>query len=365
MDREEQLRRQKQFLIKFAYWAVWGMTGVLLLKFAGPVLLPFLVAFLVAWLLAYPIAYVSEKTNLKRNLVAVVFVALFYALVAVLLYLLGSRVVGLIRGVSKEITVFLSGTIFPMVENFCIWMEQIAGEGAQADGALQAARGGSAGTLARAGQMVAGVSGTVIDGVSSIAVSIPGICMNVLLAVITTMFIELDLPGIVAFLKRQVPDRWRRTIGDVRAYTVGTLGKCLLSYALILGMTFVELVVGFLILGIDGAFSIAFLVAVLDILPVFGTGTVLLPWMVIALASGNLAMGIGVLMIYLIITVVRNIVEPKLVGQQMGLSPVVMLPCMIVGVKLFGIIGLFGVPFAVAFLKSLNDRGVIHIFKNL
>ncbi len=74
-------------------------------------------------------------------------------------------------------------------------------------------------------------------------------------------------------------------------------------------------------------------------------------------------MGFGVLALYLIITVVRNIVEPKLVGRQMGLSPVVMLPSMIIGLKMFGLIGLFGVPFGLAFLKKLNDREIIHLWK--
>lgn len=95
----------------------------------------------------------------------------------------------------------------------------------------------------------------------------------------------------------------------------------------------------------------------LDILPVLGTGTVLLPWAVIAFAGGNARMGIGVIGLYLIITVVRNIVEPKLVGKQMGLSPVVMLPCMIVGLHFFGILGLFGVPLVASFLKKLYSDG--------
>ena len=94
-----------------------------------------------------------------------------------------------------------------------------------------------------------------------------------------------------------------------------------------------------------------------------GTGTVLIPWSVLAFAGGNLKIGIGILALYLVITIVRNIVEPKLVGRQMGLSPVVMLPCMLVGLKMFGIVGLFVIPFGVAFIKSLNDAGVIHIFR--
>lgn len=363
MDREARLKRQKEFLIKFAYWAVWGSAGVLLVKFVGPVLLPFIIAFLVAWGLCLPVDFVAEKTHLKRNLVAIVFVILFYSLVGGLLYLLGSRVVDLVQGLSEELTGFLSGTIFPMMQNFCAWLGTITG-GAKAEaGMIRTAQEESAEAISQAGQMVSGMSQTVLNGVSGLAVSIPGACMNVLLAVIATVFMEMEFPEIMAFLRRQVPEKWQRTVSDIKSYTMGTLGKCVLSYVLIFGMTFGELAAGFLVLGIDGAFAIAFIIAVLDILPVLGTGTVLIPWTVIALTTGRIPMGIGILVLYLIITVVRNIVEPRLVGRQMGLSPVVMLPCMIVGLKFFGIIGLFGVPFGVAFLKSLNDKGVIHLFR--
>lgn len=363
MDREERLRKQKEFLIKFAYWAVWGSAGVLLVKFVGPVLLPFIIAFLVAWAL-HPLAnFVSEKMHIKRNLAAIVLVILFYTIVGCLLYLLGSRIVSLIQGIMEDVTNFLSGTIFPMLQNFCAWISEITGSAKQEAGMMRTAREESEEVLSQAGQMVSGVSQTVISGVSGIAASIPGVCMNVLLAIIATVFMELEFPAILAFMRRQIPGKWQKTVFDVKNYAMGTLGKCIVSYVIIFGMTFAELAVGFLILGIEGAIAIAFIIAVLDILPVLGTGTVLLPWTVIALASGNLKMGIGVLVLYLVITVVRNIVEPRLVGRQMGLSPVVMLPCMILGLKFFGIIGLFAVPFGVAFLKSLNDRGVIHIFK--
>ena len=117
------------------------------------------------------------------------------------------------------------------------------------------------------------------------------------------------------------------------------------------------------LLGIKNAFAIAFIIAVLDILPVLGTGTVLIPWAVLAFASGRISTGVGVFGLYLVITVVRNLIEPKLVGKQMGLSPVIMLPCMLIGLKFFGIIGLFVVPLLVSFLKQLNDRGIIKIFR--
>lgn len=353
MDGEEKLRRQKSFLVKVAYWAVWGTAGILLVKFVGPVLLPFIAAFLVAWILAFPVEYVAERTHIKRNVVAVAAVVLFYALVGVLLYLLCNRLVCMVQDMFGEITIFLSDVIFPMVQNFSAWLERIM------DGAAQAE---STRAVERAGKMMSGMSGTVIDGVSGFATRVPGAFMNVMLAVIATVFMELEFPEIMGFLRRQVPEEWQKTASGIREHAMETVGKCLVSYVLILGMTFAELAVGFLLLGIKGAFAIAFVIAALDILPVLGTGTVLLPWTVIAFASGNVKMGVGVLVLYLVITVVRNITEPKLVGRQIGLTPVVMLPCMILGLRFFGIIGLFGVPFGVAFLKGLNDRGVIHIF---
>lgn len=361
MDRAERLRRQKEFLIKFAYWAVWGSIGIFAVKFVGPALLPFIIAFFVAWLLSEPVRFLTERVHIKRNLAAIVAVTLFYGLIGGLLYLLGSRIVELVQDVSSDITAFLSGTIYPLVSNFCGWMTEITG------GGKLAVQGGNVDTsqlVTQAGQVVSGMSEKVISGVSGIAASLPGICMNVFLSVIATLFIELDFPKILEFLSRQVPKKWKQTVTGVKSYMIEILWKCVLSYVLILGLTFVELAVGFFMLEVEGAFTIAFIIAILDILPVLGTGTVLLPWTVIAMASGNLKMGIGVLALYLLITIVRNIVEPRIVGHQMGLSPVVMLPCMIVGLKLFGIIGLFGLPLAVAFLKNLNDRGIMHIVKD-
>ena len=361
MEESGRLQQQKEFLIRAAYWAVWGTTGILLVKFVGPALLPFVIAFFIAWALAAPTDFLSERMHVNRKLISVILVVLFYVAVAGLLWLLASRVVSLAQGVTEDVSAFLSDTVIPLLERFSRWVERMLSGTAGKEGMVADAE--AVETFAHTGGMLSGVSGKVIDEVSGLAAYLPGVCMNVLLTVIATLFMELEFPGMTGFLYRQIPKRWQKTTEDIRAYTVGTLAKYIRSYALILGMTFAELLVGFLILRVDGAFLIAFIIAVLDILPVLGTGTVLVPWAVIALAADETGTGGGILILYLIITVVRNIVEPKLVGRQMGLSPVVTLPCMILGLKLFGIVGLFALPFGVAFVKSLNDRGVIRLFR--
>lgn len=352
MDQEEKIKQQKNFLIKVAYWSVWGIGVFLLIKLVGAVLLPFLFAFLVAWGLCTPVDFVANRMHVKRKLAATVLVLLFYAGVGLLLYILGSRIVTLVQDIFNELSAFFSGTLFPMLEQFFAWTDSMfTGKGSKQPGVED-----SAVVMERAGRVLSGISGKAIEGVSGVAACIPGLFMKIVIAVIATVFMELEFHDIKLFLENQIPEKWKKAVLEGKSYCMGTMGKCIASYGAILGLTFVELAAGFLILGIDGAIVIAALIACMDILPVLGTGTVLIPWSVIAFTTGNIKMGAGILILYLLITVVRNIVEPKLVGKQMGLSPVVMLPCMLVGLKLFGIVGLIVVPFAVALWKNVIDH---------
>ena len=368
MNREERLRRQKEFLISFAFGAVWLVILWVVLKAAGSVLFPFLAAFAVAALLAGAVKFITERTRIKRGIVAVTTVLFFYILLAAVLYFAGSYLVRLIYDLTRELSVFFSDTVVPVMQRFYQWVERLSvvfypvGQTEKTQG-LQDVGAESAQTIKNAGKLMSGISDGVIDGVSGMAAGIPGFFMKLLITVIATVFMELEFPQIRAFLKRQIPAEYQRAFRDGKNYMTGTMGKCIISYCLIFGITFAELVAGLFLLGIKNAFAIAFIIAVLDILPVLGTGTVLIPWAVLAFASGRISTGVGVFALYLVITVVRNLIEPKLVGKQMGLSPVIMLPCMLIGLKFFGIIGLFVVPLLVSFLKQLNDRGIIKIFR--
>ena len=128
-------------------------------------------------------------------------------------------------------------------------------------------------------------------------------------------------------------------------------------------MTFLEIAVGLLIIGVKNAFGIAILIALFDILPVVGSGIVLLPWAIFTLFAGNLPTGIGLLVLYIVVIVVRQIMEPKIVGDRVGLHPLVTLLSMVLGTYLFGGIGLLGLPITVALLHALNKQGAIHLYK--
>ena len=94
----------------------------------------------------------------------------------------------------------------------------------------------------------------------------------------------------------------------------------------------------------------------------FGTGTVLVPWAVVSLFNGNIGLGIGLLVIYGLITVIRQILEPRLVAMNVGLPPIVTLAGMYLGLQLFGVVGLFALPITFVMVKVLNEEGIIHVW---
>ena len=150
---------------------------------------------------------------------------------------------------------------------------------------------------------------------------------------------------------------------QIKEYVVGTLLVCIRSYALIMTITFVELAVGLSVIGVENPVLIAFLIALFDILPVLGTGGIMIPWTVLTALQGDYPLALGLLLVYLFVTVVRNILEPKIVGSQIGVHPVITLAGMFVGAQLFGVLGLFGFPIGLSLLRHLNEKGAIKVFK--
>ena len=142
---------------------------------------------------------------------------------------------------------------------------------------------------------------------------------------------------------------------------MGTLWVCIRSYALIMSITCVELCIGLSLVKIPNPVIIALCISIFDILPVLGTGGIMIPWVVLTFIQGRFARALGLLAVYITITVIRNIIEPKIVGSQLGLHPVVTLCSMFVGAQLLGVIGVFGFPIGLSLLCHLNARGVIKI----
>ena len=167
-----------------------------------------------------------------------------------------------------------------------------------------------------------------------------------------------------------LPEEKRKDLSRAKRLLTSSLSKMAKAYSLIMLITFVEVFGGLTILRLAGIFEseyityIAIITAIIDIIPILGTGTVLLPWTAYSLIVGNYGMAIGLIIMYVVITVIRQIIEPKLVAGQLGLSPVITVTAMFLGLKFLGILGVFAAPLAVIMLKLLADEGIIHLWKS-
>ena len=355
------LEKRKQFIVNFLYFAIILGVVVLLTRYALGVLMPFIVALLVSLLLKPAVAFFNEKLKLPRSIVGILLVVLFYALVGFLLIVIGVQLFAAAKSFFLLLPSLYTNTIAPWFQNLFVslqtFVEKLDPDTAATYNAIVS------NVSTSLGGTVVNISESVVTWVTNLTLKTPGFLLKLLITVIATIFLTADFPRIKAFVMRQLPVRICDLLHNARVQLGRTLWSYTRSYAMILAITFVEIGLGLSIIGVNNAFGIAILIALFDILPVVGSGIVLLPWTIFTLFSGNLPTGIGLAVLYIVVIVVRQIMEPKIVGDRVGLHPLVTLLSMVLGTYLFGGIGLLGLPITVALLHALNKQGAIHLYK--
>ncbi len=196
-------------------------------------------------------------------------------------------------------------------------------------------------------------TGWMVGVISGFATALPQLLFALLVLIICSFYLAADWQTLVRFIKACLSRQRLQKLLALRQTGAKLLVGYAKAYGMLLALTFCELFVGFLLLGVPSALWLAVIIALLDILPVFGTGGILVPWGVLLLLQNNLPQGIGILVLYGVITLVRNLAEPKLLGKQTGLHPVVMLVLVFVGGGLFGFWGLLGLPLVASFIWQI------------
>lgn len=354
--------KKRAFIINFLYFVILLAIAIYLCRYALPVLLPFVVALLVALLLKPVIQFLHEKCHVHKGVASTVIVLLFYALIGFLLTLLCIKIIAMAKTFFLALPATYSNTIQPWLMKMFDALQEFASKlNPQAAAAYDVIASNVTQTL---GETISVLSKTVVGGVTSLTFRTPKLLLDVLIAIIATVFIAVDWSLLGKFISKQLSEKSLMLVEKTRTHLGRTLGRYIRSYALIMLITFCELALGLTIVGVKNQLLIAAIVAVFDILPVVGSGTVLIPWTIMSIIQGDYLRALGLGLVYVVIVVVRNIIEPKIVGQHVGLHPIITLTGMVLGVYVFGGIGLLGLPVTLALIKSLNDEGVIHLYDN-
>lgn len=347
------MEKKMRFLVSFAYYALFAILIYLGIQYALPILMPFLLALVIVLIVRKPACRLAQRTKGSERLWSLLLLLAFYIALFGLVLLFGVKAVSGAGNFFQKLPELYRETILPALNHFFAWIGNTA---AQFDPELVTALESVFTQMTISlNQAISTFSSSAFNAVSSFVMGVPSLIVNTILMVVSSFYLAADFTRISASIMRSLPGKWSEMLRTIQQKLKHSLGIYARSYVLIFFLTWGELLVGLLLLRIPYPVLISLLIAVCDILPVLGTGTVLIPWALIAALLGAYPMAVGVALLYLVITAIRNTVEPKLVGAQIGLHPLLTLVSMIVGANLFGILGLFGFPVSLSIYVQLRS----------
>lgn len=338
------MEKKRDFLINFAYWGIIATAVYLALEYLLPITMPFVFGILVAWL----VVWISRKIRCTHRLIRIGLTLLIYGIIGTLVVLLSAKGVSAVTGLIKWLPALYENKLQPFVTQIYDWF--VSSIRVLDPTLVSTLKMLLESALAALKNLISTLSGAAVNLVSGVAAGVPNLVLSLLAMIFSTVFVVSDYEKIHSFASTHIPASIKKVLKLIRVYLTDTLFVVIRSYALIMLLTFTELSILFSVFGIEGAILKAALIALLDIMPILGTGGIMIPWTVISLVLGHTALGLKLFLIYAIVTVVRNYVEPKIVGTQLGLHPIITLVAMFVGLRVFGFWGLFGLPVSISFL---------------
>lgn len=344
---------------KFAYLGISSVLAIgliyLFLKYALEILLPFIVAFLIVAMARPIINKINKKTKLPKPLVSIFVLCMLLLLillcltiiVAITVEQIGNIAEGIINNLSTEenyVTVIFD--FISIAEEKLPFINNILGDDEAVynlvielllDGAKD-------------------LSTKITSWVAKVISALPNIVVTLIVLVLSLFYFAKDYDKIGNVIIDKLPKRVGKIALIFKNDVLLVVSKYLKSYLILLIITFAELISGFLILGIENSFVLALIIAIFDMLPIFGAGTVLVPWSIIMLIAGDYKLAIGLFLLAGVAYFSRQFLEPKILSSQMNVHPLITLLFMFAGLKIAGFWGLILAPILAFIIKITLAR---------
>ena len=346
------IESKRAFLINTAFFATVSVLSFVSLKLLAGPLFPFAAAFVLTVSLQRFIRKWSSRLRLRKKAASVAVVMAVYAiaggLIVLICYAIYRQLVTLIAAL-PQYTDSLLENIKRLSDRY---NEFIGSMPSVMTNTFDGFPSAAAETVTKRGaEKAAEIAASVASGV-------PYFVFSVGVMIIASAYLAKDYDEICSYLTKRLPDKTAENLRFAKDVILKNFLKMMRGYLLIMLITFSELFFGFLILRLKYALLTAAVIAVIDIFPVLGCGTVLIPWAVFCALTGNMRLASGLVVLYLIITVIRNFIEPKIIGGKVGVHPLIMLAAAFLGLKVFGAGGILLLPVFAIIVKSwLESKG--------
>ena len=344
---------------------VVALAVLLVVIFLVPRLLVFFAPFIVGWILSLIAApfvrFFEEKLKIKRKTGSAVVIIVVIGLVVLFFYLVGTKL--------AEEAVGLGNELPEMWENMEADLNEIGRKFNVVYSRLPKNIQNSLSNVTNQigsylGDFFSHISSPTITAVGNFAKRVPSVIIGVIMALLAAYFFVAERDEVGQWFRMHTPESIRKRVDILKRSLVKAVGGYVKAQLQIEIWMYLLLVIGFSVLQVNYTLLIALGIAILDILPFFGTGTVMVPWAIIKILSGDYQMALGLLIIWGLGQLARQIIQPKIVGDSVGMPPIPTLLLLYIGYKISGVIGMIiAVPIGLI-IATMYEEGVFDTTKN-
>jgi sporulation integral membrane protein YtvI len=347
-------------LVNLAVAATFVLLVIFLVPKALVLFMPFIIGWFIALLASPLVQFFEKKLKIKRKTGSAMVIVVVIGLVVLVIYLIGAKLV-------EELIDFIGElpSLWKQIEN------ELQLVGRNLEGIYKRFPQDVQGTMQHIweeastsiGGMIANFGSPTITAVGNFARKLPSIIIALIMALLFSYFYVAERSVVYAWLKKALPASLQKTFNLLRKSLGKAVGGYFKAQLKIEIWMYILLVIGLTILQVEYALLIALGIAILDFIPFFGTGTIMVPWAIVELLGADYKMMIGLLIIWGGGQLVRQIIQPKIVGDSIGVPPIPTLLLLYIGYKLGGVLGMIvAVPIGLI-LYTMYEEGLFETTK--
>ena len=313
--------------------------------------MPFLIAFVISLIIEPAIRFFMNKTKLNRKISSIIIFIIVFAII------IGAVTWAIVSLISESTNLLQTLNLY--IDKAYTQIQETIGKMNItkiniSSNVLNLAQDSSREILLKVSKWLTEFLTKLIDGVTSI----PTIAIYMVITILSLYFICTDRIYILDFMEHHMPKKWVQKMGIHIKEITKNLGGYLKAELILIMVSFVISVIGLYVLKFVGMnvkypLLIALAIGFVDALPILGSGSVMVPWAIISALNGDLRLGISILVLWVIMSIVRQFLEPKIVSGKIGIHPIFTLIAMYTGFKVMGVMGMFVGPIVLIILKSI------------
>lgn len=307
---------------------------------------------LAIYVIIEPLAKFLHRKGVKKSIASTISTLVFILVILAILTGLGAIFTSQIYNLVEKIPVYQRILQEQIVNNVDFWQKKLSNVSPEW---IERAKEFSSTIIERGGKLATGFLNALFTGLTSVSTFL----VNFLIGIILAYFLSIESENWKRLAQTHTPKTFKKAFQFIKENVLLGIGGYLKAQLKMISVTFIVIFAALLVLGVKNAFSISLLMAIFDLLPLLGVSTVFIPWIIYLFIVGQTTMAIWLTVLFATVIIVRQLLEPKITGDTLGVSAFTMLSFMIISLSLFGVAGLILSPILIITLKALYEQGYL------